>query len=52
MKKREKKLRLAKETLRELKETQELKAVDGAVGEEESCTLPPSTAGGSRRVCC
>jgi hypothetical protein len=55
MKKREKKLRISKETLYELETGRDLKAVLGgadAPGDELSCTMAPSTAGGSVRVCC
>ena len=53
MKKREKKLGLSKETLRDLDAGKDLKAVlGGAEGVELSCTIAPSTAGGSRLQCC
>jgi hypothetical protein len=54
MKKRDKKLRIAKETLYDLEEGKDMKAILGGVdGDEElSCTRPPSTAGGSVLRCC
>lgn len=52
MKKRDKKLKISKETLYELETGRDLKAVLGGLEEELSCTMAPSTAGGSVRVCC
>lgn len=52
MKKREKKLRISKETLYELEAGKDLKAALGGNEELLSCTRPPSTAGGSLLQCC
>jgi hypothetical protein len=54
MKKRDKKLRIAKETLYELEAGRDMKAVLGGANADEalSCTRPPSTAGGSVEQCC
>ncbi len=52
MKKREKKLVLMKETLRQLEEGKDLMFVEGG-GEIMSCAPnSPSTVGGTKRVCC
>ncbi|HTG36842.1 MAG TPA: hypothetical protein VLB76_28325 [Thermoanaerobaculia bacterium] len=52
MKKREKKLTLAKETLINLDEGKDMKAILGG-GNIASCTVfTTSTAGGSGEVCC
>ena len=52
MKKRDKKLKISKETLFELELGKDLKAVLGGDAEVLSCTISPSTVGGSRLQCC
>ncbi len=49
MKKRDKKLSIAKETLYELEKGRDLMAVQGGM---TSCGTSPSTAGGSVNHCC
>jgi hypothetical protein len=52
MKKRDKKLKISRETLYELDLGKDMKAVLGGEGEVLSCTAPPSTPAGSRFQCC
>jgi len=54
MKKRDKKLKISRETLYELEAGKDMKAILGGADAElsPSCTIAPSTAGGSRLQCC
>jgi hypothetical protein len=52
MKKREKKLSLAKETLHQLEEGRDMMFIQGGVELLSCAHTSPSTAGGSKKACC